>query len=81
MLNSIGLVFDIVGVIILAISPVQSNGPSEDGSFQLAVQDSPEETGSQAREYSKRVDRHLLAYILIALGFVLQLVSNFISNA
>ena len=73
-INSLGLLFDIVGVVLLFCYGLPPEGVSRTGAQLLSVGISQE-----AQEKAKRYVRFSwAALIFLVLGFVLQIVSNFL---
>ena len=73
-INSLGLILDIVGVILLVRYGLPPEGVSRTGHNLLAWG-----TNTEVQERAKRYDRlSWAAVILLVMGFVLQIVSNFL---
>lgn len=73
-INSFGLLLDIVGVILLFCYGLPPEGVSRTGGQLLSVGTNPE-----VQEKAKRYDRlSWAALFCLVMGFVLQIVSNFL---
>lgn len=72
--NSLGLILDIIGALLLLKYGIP-NKIDPEGHINLILEQEDEAEKGKAKVYEKRSD---IAVILIILGFVLQLVSNFI---
>jgi len=75
-LNSIGLVLDIVGAIILFKYGIPEK-IDKDGNVHLLLEDVDEDEIKKAKKY-KLYSR--IGIMLLIIGFSLQLISNFISS-
>lgn len=75
--NGVGLLANITGVMFVALNPVNTSGPSKDGSVEVRTRHTkwPFHWQTVAIQYEDRMYKQLAGYYLIAGGFIFQFVA------
>jgi len=74
-LNTLGLIFDIIGVLLLFKFGLTAN-PSKEGAMNFVFEGVDEKIARKWRKYNFF---SILGIILVIVGFILQIISNYIS--
>jgi len=81
LLISLGLFLDIVGILLLAFFSVPTTTLSPDGTDTLVMKSGEEETAKNIKKYRRNRTLTTVAYFLIIIGFILQLVANWVTES
>lgn len=75
-LNVAGLALNIVGVVLLALYPIDPGAPNSEGTFSLGVNIGGSKWHTEILRFYKHLSATRWAFFFIGLGFVFQLVAS-----
>ena len=75
-LNTIGLTLNIIGVVLLAIYPIDPSAPNSQGTFGLGVNLGSSKWHKEILRFYTHLSATRWGFALIGLGFVFQLISS-----